>query len=340
MKPLEILKRTSKIIQNLPDIQKIRSQISDLITEEFQFTVTGIFELDGIYLTDALVSGPSTLVNKASKILGIHLSKLRYDTTTPENLFGRSIIEKRHILTPNPDEIMHVGAPKSTYPLIRKLLRTIAKMYGIKELGIFPCFFKDQHYGLIIVGHEKKFNSEQIDVLNLIAGQYAASVAICELTQGLTEQNRALKGLSRLATDIISSDPKEIAKSTSNISDLKKLISEIVPNAPDSIESSSNPPAIVIDYKTGTIYKKGKRLIHPLSETELSILKKMQGNPSTPFTNEDIAKVLWGQNYTKEYSEWAIAQTVMRIRKKLQDKKPYKYFVTIRNKGYLFHNKG
>lgn len=95
-----------------------------------------------------------------------------------------------------------------------------------------------------------------------------------------------------------------------------------------------------INLKSGEISKDGKRLSSILSEGELKIVKFMinQNEKDEVTTREDIALQIWGDKYMDEYSDWAIDKAISRIRKKLQDsKRPYKYLITIKGKGFKLH---
>lgn len=68
-----------------------------------------------------------------------------------------------------------------------------------------------------------------------------------------------------------------------------------------------------------------------LSPQELLIFDYLEININQIKTREDLAKVLWGDNWLDEYSEQAIDKTISRIRPKIQDSG---YQITsIRNRG-------
>ncbi|MEA3356836.1 MAG: winged helix-turn-helix domain-containing protein [Patescibacteria group bacterium] len=100
---------------------------------------------------------------------------------------------------------------------------------------------------------------------------------------------------------------------------------------------SPKSSGINIDTESGEIFRNGKRFPEILSDTELKILNHMKDSKSVT-TRDDLAKIIWGKNYLDEYSDWAIDKTISRIRAKLMDRKrPYKYLVTIKGKGFKLH---
>lgn len=68
-----------------------------------------------------------------------------------------------------------------------------------------------------------------------------------------------------------------------------------------------------------------------LSEQELSVFTLLKENKEEIVTRESIAKVMWDENYTQNYSDWAIDSLISRIRKKV----PNEEIVTSRGKGFL-----
>lgn len=73
-----------------------------------------------------------------------------------------------------------------------------------------------------------------------------------------------------------------------------------------------------------------------LSYQELLVYSLLTQNINNLVTKEDIAKLIWKDDWVKKYSEWAIAQVVSQIRKKLSIKN-----VTIKaskGEGYILLN--
>lgn len=72
------------------------------------------------------------------------------------------------------------------------------------------------------------------------------------------------------------------------------------------------------------------------TEVEYKIIDLFLKNKGVVLEREEVAKVMWGDNYTIQYSDWAIDKTVSRIRTKIGDVKPYKTIVTLKKRGFLF----
>lgn len=86
---------------------------------------------------------------------------------------------------------------------------------------------------------------------------------------------------------------------------------------------------------TGEIYFRNKITEKCLTKNELSIIKEFYDFRKTPVSKEKIAQIVWGEDYPKRYSEWAIDKLISRLRDKLEDKKPNRIILTSRNKGYI-----
>lgn len=115
----------------------------------------------------------------------------------------------------------------------------------------------------------------------------------------------------------------------------KYILNQTNPDSDKKVTSSSDD--LSFDYNTGEIYKKGIRQPSLLSNTEIKIIKYMISKKDKIATREDLAKIIWGKDFANEYSDWAIAKAVSRIRRKITDKRPYEHFLTIKNKGFKFN---
>ncbi|MBN2100299.1 winged helix-turn-helix transcriptional regulator [Candidatus Dojkabacteria bacterium] len=103
-------------------------------------------------------------------------------------------------------------------------------------------------------------------------------------------------------------------------------------------DTAVNDQKLRIDAASGEIYINGKRHSQILSETELKIIDYMKKNDQNVTTRDEIAKLIWGNAYLENYSDWAIDKTISRIRKKIKDSaKPHKHLVTIKGKGFKLH---
>lgn len=66
-----------------------------------------------------------------------------------------------------------------------------------------------------------------------------------------------------------------------------------------------------------------------LSPQELGVFNLLKEKLGVIVSREDIAKELWGKDYSQKYSDWALDSLIRRLRKKL----PSKNIVTVRGKG-------
>lgn len=96
--------------------------------------------------------------------------------------------------------------------------------------------------------------------------------------------------------------------------------------------------SLVINHTTGEIIKKGVRLSEILSEKELDIIRYLYENIETIVTRDELAEIMWGDQKTDKYSDWAIDKAISRIRKKIRDtERPYKHLITIKGKGFKLY---
>jgi len=56
---------------------------------------------------------------------------------------------------------------------------------------------------------------------------------------------------------------------------------------------------------------------HFLTRKEHDIFMELEQNPGNVFSREDVAKLIWGDSWEDKYSDWAIDQTMHRLREKL-----------------------
>lgn len=393
MAVVPILQKTVELIENIESPDHLKTLIAELITKEFGFRVAGIFDIEGDFVTNAKVVGSSAFLQKTQQIIGTKWSNIAYDSTTRENPFGQSILDRKPYITTDAGKFI-IGSSSPRKDKYKKAaLEASMRIYRVKTVGVFPCFYKGRLFSCFIVGHREDFTKSEIDSLNLIANQLAAYLAFSELANGLRKQNKVLRGLAKLASEIMSTDPREIAQKTetpdNQKSKFKKIYDTLTKSEKnylkaiaqnkkppkidsnnllnsgvldkngkladtalrnfilnkegllisDSLTQKKETPDLEIDFNTGEIHKEGCRLSSLLTEKELQIVKYLLDHRFRITTREEIAKIIWADKYLDEYSDWAIAKAISRIRKKIDDKKPYRYFVTIKNKGFMFRTK-
>lgn len=91
---------------------------------------------------------------------------------------------------------------------------------------------------------------------------------------------------------------------------------------------------IRVDTETYDIYVDDDPIDENLTENEFRVLKHLKDHEGETISREDVAKVLWGNNYLQQYSDWSIDKTISRIRKKIQDKDHTK-IRTLKKRGFI-----
>ena len=76
-----------------------------------------------------------------------------------------------------------------------------------------------------------------------------------------------------------------------------------------------------------------------LTTQEKNILTQLEKNRNHITTFEEIGKAMWGNNWAKNYSLYAISKAIQRLRKKLHKNGfPTEVIHTERKKGYMLNN--
>lgn len=93
-----------------------------------------------------------------------------------------------------------------------------------------------------------------------------------------------------------------------------------------------------IELKDGVVLINGEQTELPLTKREYKVLNYLLGNKGKVVSREQIGKAIWGADIQEKYSEWAIDQSISRLRKKLGDN-AYKptYLKTIRGRGFILN---
>jgi len=94
------------------------------------------------------------------------------------------------------------------------------------------------------------------------------------------------------------------------------------------------PVRNAVEVSNGLVYLNGI-LIPSITETECKIIRNMLGKSNATLFYDEIGDILWG-NSEKEFSLWAIAKLMQRIRKKFQSiSNNAKIIRNVRGKGYI-----
>ncbi|MDD3661634.1 MAG: winged helix-turn-helix domain-containing protein [Candidatus Dojkabacteria bacterium] len=126
----------------------------------------------------------------------------------------------------------------------------------------------------------------------------------------------------------------------SGILDRKKIQSSLIEHYLKSIqpiiENSHSKDTLEINFETGEVIIEGKPLADLLTETEMGIMKCLISRKGRLTTREDLAREIWGKNYSEKYSDWALDKLISRIRSKIGDtRRPHRYIVTVKGRGFL-----
>lgn len=109
---------------------------------------------------------------------------------------------------------------------------------------------------------------------------------------------------------------------------------------PQSNTPKSNPIFIEgngVDISDGNVYVNGRQIEQDLSQRELHILKHFIQNANKVILREEIAQLIWGKMSADRYSDWAIDQSISRLRKKLGDNAYESTFIkTVKGRGFRY----
>lgn len=100
-------------------------------------------------------------------------------------------------------------------------------------------------------------------------------------------------------------------------------------------DGSNADSGVPLNIKGDTLYVNGEAIEKELSNREFRLIKLFINKPNKIVTREEVAHAIWGSEDQEKYSDWAIDQTISRIRKKLSDNGyQSKYLKTIKGRGY------
>jgi hypothetical protein len=79
-------------------------------------------------------------------------------------------------------------------------------------------------------------------------------------------------------------------------------------------------------------------LFELLSNREAQILKLILDSPSIVVSRDSVAKIMWGDAWIEQYSDWSIDQTISRVRKKLgKVGLPSSVIKTVKGRGFMLN---
>ncbi len=90
-----------------------------------------------------------------------------------------------------------------------------------------------------------------------------------------------------------------------------------------------------VEIRKGDVYVSGNKLDQDFSNRELRVLEALLEERGSVVSRDALAEAIWGDEKEFRYSDWAIDQTISRIRKKMGDTvKDSKYIKTVRGRGF------
>lgn len=84
----------------------------------------------------------------------------------------------------------------------------------------------------------------------------------------------------------------------------------------------------------GSIFIAGVNVEDKFTRQEYEVLNFLLSDPEKLRSRDEIGEAMWGKLAYEKYSDWAIDQSVSKIRKKLKEIGADKYLVTVRGRGY------
>lgn len=80
-----------------------------------------------------------------------------------------------------------------------------------------------------------------------------------------------------------------------------------------------------------------KNLERALTHKELEIYKLFTSSKGKVIAKDQIAKIIWGENFLDNYSDWGVDQTISRFRKKISTSSiDPEILKTLKGKGYIW----
>ncbi|HPT66103.1 MAG TPA: helix-turn-helix domain-containing protein [Candidatus Woesebacteria bacterium] len=93
----------------------------------------------------------------------------------------------------------------------------------------------------------------------------------------------------------------------------------------------------LLEIEDGEVFFRGISLMEVMSPTEYVILKCLMKKANNPVDRDEIAKIIWPEKTEEYYSQWAIDQSIKRLRSRLKALSlPSKIIASIRGVGYEY----
>ncbi|HVX92606.1 MAG TPA: GAF domain-containing sensor histidine kinase [Candidatus Dojkabacteria bacterium] len=183
---LELLKSFSELIENYQDKETIKKLVINLVTDKLKFSIAGVFDKHDHYADNLILSSTNMILSQVYKILGTSFQTLSFDLNEPKSIFAQAATKKKYVITKDVEPFIpginyNVGNLSGGFNAVKKL-------YGVQELGVFPCLYKGELKAFFAVAHPTSFSKEEIDILNIVTSQLAGYLTFATLTKDLQAQ--------------------------------------------------------------------------------------------------------------------------------------------------------
>ena len=185
----EILIKVNKIISSIIDLDTLLSSISKKLEEIFHYNKISVLLIDK---------------NKNGSKLGIYYQE-GFDVDVLEK-FAKGKTEVLPWYFSQNNETIVIDELKSRYESGEYQPKSVELLYGLYELSVslvVPLFAKEKLIGIVVIGNKKSgdpYNSEDLKVINIIAGQLGMAIENARLYEEQKNFNVHLKDEVKKAT--------------------------------------------------------------------------------------------------------------------------------------------
>lgn len=109
---------------------------------------------------------------------------------------------------------------------------------------------------------------------------------------------------------------------------MNKLFAHYIEKSLDQIKTSLLPSAI-------QPISEDKSKVADLTAKELLVLRALEYHQGKTVTREEIASIMWGEEWENKYSDWAIDKLMSNMRKKLEGSNYAKSIKVLKGKGFI-----
>lgn len=248
---------------------------------------------------------------------------------------------------------LFLGSPLAFFQMDNLLVKTVRFIVG--ENIIYSPLLSDREIVYSLKRHSRlqgfRLNEKQISFLQSFIGSVGSLIRYSIQIVKDQKDTKAL-GQEILESSIIRSLALEIWQ---GLEDKEKI------ELQNAIRTKKNPDKKSRLYKLGIYQTRGLsadiiRLITPwnvkeenkiqdlvdmpeqMSPQEENLLRFLLKNANKVVNKDQVAEALWGKDYLEKYSDWAMAQLIARLRKKIASYHKPITILTLRNRGYKLVN--